>query len=114
MSAEAAMDDQQYSFPVAKNRALQEQEGKAALGRLLHIALGSSDYARKVAAFLLALYNYHRFKFNLAEFCCLDHDIFDDCITVLKLERLLIREVHLYFENGGLIFEQMAKDWNLS
>lgn len=88
-------------------------DGVEALTRLLHIAQGDSGQCRHVAAFLLGLYNGDRFKFDLTDFRCLDYELFDDCMTVLRMDFQPAQEVHCYFENGGRIWEQLAKDWNV-
>jgi hypothetical protein len=95
--------------PLAEARVL----GASALIRLLKIAQGDSGQCRHVAAFLLGLYNGDRFKFDLTDFRCLDTAIFNDCITVLKMDFQPAQEVHCYFQNGGQIWEQMARDWNI-
>lgn len=87
--------------------------GVPALRRLLPIAQGHSGQCRIVAAFLLGLYNGTRFPFDMTDFRCLDRAIFEDCITVLKMDNSPMREVHTYFENGSAIFEQLAVDWNI-
>lgn len=87
--------------------------GVAALKRLLDIAHGHSGQCKYVAGFLLGLYNGTRFKFDLTDFRCLDQEIFDDCIEVLKMDSRPVQEVHLYFKNGGAIWESLAKDWNI-
>lgn len=87
--------------------------GVEALARLLRIARGHSGQCRIVAAFLLSLYNGTRFKLDLTDFRCLDREIFDDCLQVLKLDYCPVREVHCYFKNGGQIWEQLAKDWRI-
>lgn len=87
--------------------------GVAALQRLLNIAQGHSGQCKYVAEFLLGLYNGNRFKFDLTDFRCLDTAIFVDCLEVLKMDHCPVREVHLYFQNGGKIWEQLAKDWGI-
>ena len=87
--------------------------GVAALHRLLAIAQGHSGQCKYVAAFLLGLYNGNRFKFDLTDFRCLDTAIFYDCLEVLKMDHSPVREVHLYFKDGGKIWEQLAKDWRI-
>lgn len=84
-----------------------------ALTRLLESARGHSGQCRHVAGFLLGLYNGTRFKFDLTDFRCLDRAIFNDCLEVLQLDFVPVFEVHRYFENGGEIFEQLARDWNI-
>lgn len=90
------------------------EAGEAALRRLLPIAQGNSGQCRYVAAFLLSCYNGMRFKFDLTDFRALDTKIFNDCIAVLRMDSQPAKEVHCYFENGGAIFEQLAKDWNIT
>lgn len=87
--------------------------GVEALIRLLKIARGHSGQCRHVASFLLGLYNGNRFKFDLTDFRCVDRAIFEDCLEVLKMDYQPVREVHLYFENGSQIWEQLAKQWRI-
>ena len=87
--------------------------GVDALARLLNIARGHSGQCRHVAAFLLGLYNGNRFKFDLTDFRCLDREIFEDCLEVLKLDYCPVREVHQYFKNGGRIWEDLAEQWRI-
>jgi hypothetical protein len=87
--------------------------GIDALVRLLTIARGHSGQCRYVAAFLLGLYNGDRFKFDLTDFRCIDRNIFDDCLEVLKLDYAPAQEVHAYFKNGGQIWEDLAKRWDI-
>lgn len=88
-------------------------EGEAALRRLLTIAQGDSGQCKRVAAFLLGCYNGDRFPFDLTDFRTLDMAIFDDCIAVLRMDYTPQQEVHTYFDNGGKLFEQLAKDWGI-
>ncbi|RLJ64606.1 DUF7673 family protein [Sulfurisoma sediminicola] len=88
--------------------------GLEALKHLLPIAQGSSGQCRHVAAFLLGLYNGNRFKFDLTEFRCLDRKIFNDCMAVLAMDYQPEQEVQGYFEDGGRVWEQLAKDWNIT
>ena len=90
-----------------------EAEGKAALGRLWTIAQGDSGQCRHVAGFLLGLYHGGRFRFDLTDLRCVDSEIFDDCIAVLKMDSRPKQEVHMYFENGGAKFEALAKRWSI-
>lgn len=87
--------------------------GLEALKRLLPIAQGNSGQCKYVASFLLGLYNGNRFKFDLTDFRCLDRKIFQDCLAVLAMDYQPMQEVHTYFENGGVIWEQLAKDWGI-
>lgn len=87
------------------------RDGVDALVRLLKVAHGDTGQSRVVAAFLLSLYNCHRFKFDLVEFRRLDFKLFDDCISVLKMDHQPEVEVHQRIENGSAIWESLAKQW---
>ena len=88
-------------------------EGVEALQRLLKVALGHSGQCKIVANFLLSCYNGNRFKFDLTDFRCLDTELFEDCLAVLRMDHTPAQEVHTYFKDGGRIWEQMAKDWGI-
>lgn len=88
-------------------------EGQEALLRLYKIATNDSGQCRYVAAFLLNLYNGDRFHFSLTDLRGLDSDIIDDCLSVLKLDARLCRNIHTYFANGCDHFEQLALIWDL-
>lgn len=110
-----------YFAELAEKRVRWERErvefqaaGVEALQRLLEIAQGNSGQCRHVAAFLLSLYNSTRFKMDLTDFRCLDREIFDDCIAVLRMDYQPQQEVHCYFKDGGRIWEQLAKEWNIT
>lgn len=87
--------------------------GVEALARLLKIARGNSGQCRIVAEFLLGLYNGNRFKFDLTDFRCLDREIFEDCLEVLKFDWKPAVEVHRYFKDGSRIWEGLATDWGI-
>jgi hypothetical protein len=97
----------------AKEAQASLPRGVAELARLVNIARGHSGQCRIVAAFLLSLYNGNRFKFDLTDFRCLDREIFNDCLEVLKLDYCPAQEVHCYFKDGSRIWEGLAKDWNI-
>ncbi|MCD5326805.1 hypothetical protein ACFFU8_17930 [Chromobacterium piscinae] len=88
--------------------------GVPALRRLLSLAQGHTGQCHVIAHFLLSLYNGNRFKFDLTDFRLLDQELFDDCLAVLRMDSRPEREVHNYFENGSQIWEQLAKDWNVT
>lgn len=94
-------------------RLVIEKEGETALRRLFDIAHDHSGQSHYVAGFLLGLYDGGRFRFDLTDLRCLDADIFDDCIAVLKMDSQPRQEVHKYFDNGGYAFEQLARDWEI-
>ncbi|VVE56750.1 hypothetical protein PAQ31011_05138 [Pandoraea aquatica] len=87
--------------------------GLPALKRLFDIAHGNSGQCRKVAAFLLGLYNGQRFPFDMTDLRSVDQEIFEDMLLVLRMDSCPRAEVHTYFANGGRAFEQLANDWQL-
>lgn len=64
-----------------------------------------------LAAFLLGLYNGHRFRFDLTDLRRLDWRLHDDCMAVLRMDHVPRQEVHQYFEGGQELFERMARPW---
>lgn len=93
------------------------KEGEEALRRLLPIAQGNTGQCRYVAAFLLGLYNGRRFPFDLTDLRGLDLAIFNDCMSVLRMDNVPKQEVHCYFDEGGgegnKIWEDLAKRWGI-
>lgn len=87
--------------------------GEEALRRLLPIAQGYTGQSGRVARILLGCYNGRRFPLDLTHLRSLDYGIMDDCLAVLRMDASAYMEVHLYFPNGGAIFEELAKDWNI-
>lgn len=85
-------------------------EGEEALLRLVEVAQGHSGQCRYIAAFLLGLYDGQRFRFDLTDLRCIDYELFEDCLTVLRMDFQPLREVHTYFKDGDRLFEQLAKD----
>jgi hypothetical protein len=97
-----------------RNRERVATEGVAALKRLYVIALRDTGQSKVVASFLAGLYNGSRFPFDLTDLRRLDHAIFEDCMALLRMDaRQCEQEVHMYFENGGVKWEQMIADWGL-
>ena len=92
-----------------------ETRGVEALRVLWDVANGHSGQSRFIAAFLLGLYNGARFPFDLTDLRCVDSALYEHCGAVLHMDaRVCEQEIHLYFEDGGAKFEQLAKDWQLT
>lgn len=88
--------------------------GVPALQRLLKVAQGDTGQCGIIAKFLLGLYNDRRFPFPLTDLRCIDTELFEDCLAVLRMDaRVCQKEVHCYFENGSRIWEKLAKDWRV-
>lgn len=113
--------DQQMAAFLLRRQALQarealrpmiEAQGVAALKRLLPIAESDTGQSRRIARFLLGLYNGTRFPFDLTELRCIDFDLFEDCLAVLHMDHQPERELHRYFEGGGERFEALARHWD--
>ena len=94
-------------------RAADAQQGLESLQHLYQVAQGDHGACRHVARFLLGLYNGTRFPFDLTDLRCLDRELFEHCMAVLRMDYAPKQEVHSYFDKGGRRFEQMAKDWNV-
>jgi hypothetical protein len=86
-------------------------EGEGALRRLLPVAQRDTGQSMVIARFLLNLYNGERFPFDMTDLRRLDYELFDDCMAVLKMDFQPQKEVHLYFESGGALWEALAKEW---
>lgn len=93
------------------NRPQLLAEGEAALLRLLPVAQSDTGQSKRIARFLLSLYNGRRFPFDLTDLRGIDYELHDDCLAVLRMDHVLAQEVHHYFENGGEVFERLAQDW---
>lgn len=98
-------DERQQQMPAIR------LEGEAALRRLVPVAQRDTGQSSVIARFLLNLYNGERFPFDLTDLRRLDYSLFDDCIAVLKMDAQPLKEVHRYFDDGGAMWEAMAKDW---
>jgi len=85
--------------------------GRRALARLVAVTEGDSIQCRRVASFLLGLYNGTRFPFDLTDLRGLDFDLFDDCLDVLRMDVSPEQELHQYVDGGGERFEAMARDF---
>lgn len=88
-----------------------QQNGVPALIRLVDIAQRDTGQSRKVAKFLLGLYNGPVFPFDMTELRCLDLVIFRDCMSVLEMDYFTVKEVHQYVVNGDIIFRRMAEPY---
>jgi hypothetical protein len=84
------------------------QRGQAALFRLLPVALSDTGQSSVVARFLLGLYNGKRFPMDMTELRRLDRTLLVDCLAVLEMDHQPEMEIHLYVENGGTLFEELA------
>lgn len=86
-------------------------EGEAALRRLLPVAQSDTGQSRRVARFLLALYNGPRFPFDLSDLRGLDYAIHADCIALLLADHVPEGEIHCYIDGGREVFEGLAASW---
>ena len=92
-----------------RRRTDAHEAGIPALRRLFQVAKRDTGQSRRIAKFLLGLYNGTRFPFDLTDFRGLDAELFDDCLTVLKMDFQPMQEVHCYFERGGELFEKLRE-----
>jgi hypothetical protein len=89
------------------------QQQIEALRRLWKVANGHSGQCKYVAAFLLGLYNGQRYPFDMTCLRGLDQAIFEDCLTVLRMDYTPTAEVHVLLGVPSAQFEQLAKDWRI-
>ncbi len=87
---------------------IRQRGGQAALFRLLPVALSDTGQSSVVARFLLGLYNGKRFPMDITELRRLDRALLVDCLAVLEMDHQPEMEIHLYVENGGTLFEELA------
>jgi hypothetical protein len=89
-------------------------EGLPALHRLLEVAQDDTSQSCVVAVFLLGLYDAARFPFPLTELRTVDHMLFDDVQSVLRMDaQACPHKIHHYLCGGEEIFEQLAIDWDV-
>ncbi|GAA0408219.1 hypothetical protein GCM10008969_33700 [Pseudomonas veronii subsp. inensis] len=63
-----------------------EARGIEAFDRLLHIAGGCTGQSRIVAVFLMSLIHNGRYRLNLTDLRGLDITLFEDCLSVLRMD----------------------------
>ena len=84
-----------------------QTEGMPALIRLVDIARKRTGQSAVIGRFLLGLYNGPENPFDLTELRCLDHELFNDCLRVLRMDNQPTHEVHEYLPNGSSIFAEL-------
>lgn len=97
-------------------RPMSEEEvahGKAALQRLFECAHGFSGQPRKVACFLLSLYDSSRFSFDLNVLRALDKPLIQDCLAVLYMNSVRQTNIKVDIDGGEEALERLAARWNL-
>jgi hypothetical protein len=87
------------------------EAGIAALKRLLPIAQGCTGQSGVVALFLLGLYNGRDFPFDMTQLRRLDHNLVEDCLSLLRMDSNPEFEVHQYIENGQEIWQDLRRTW---
>lgn len=96
-----------------QRRRAAREDGVPALLRLFEVARGNTGQCRRVAAFLLGLYNGSRFPFDLTDLRAVDQAIFEDCMKVLRMDASPEKEVHQYVPGGGELLNRLAADWRI-
>ena len=82
--------------------------------RLAKLAAHSDTGGASVAAqLLLALYDGAEYPFDLTELCRLDSGLLSDALNAIEFRVRERIEPHEFFQNGGQLFQQIAKTWNL-
>lgn len=94
-----------------RRRASAEQNGLPALTRLIEVARRNTGQSQVCGRFLLGLYNGYAFPFNMTNLRRLDESLWDDCISVLKLDQRPKREIHLQLDDGPSVWEELKTAW---
>tara|TARA_Y100001968_G_scaffold325643_1_gene367231 strand:- start:4795 stop:5160 length:366 start_codon:yes stop_codon:yes gene_type:complete len=93
----------------ASARQKAQEQGPAALARLVKVAQQGSGQSGVVGRFLLGLYSSYDYPFALVELRRLDHDLFEDCLRVLQLDNQPVYELHDYLQDGSVIFAKLCQ-----
>ena len=112
MANQMQEEEKAYSFiNLLEDADAQIEEWIDSLNMLLDLAKHMDTTGGKVAAtFLCSIYNGNRVAFNTGSLCSLDMDYWSDAMNVLKLDRLNMKEIHNYIEDGSKVFEGMIKE----
>ncbi|TIH10806.1 DUF7673 family protein [Pseudomonas leptonychotis] len=110
-SRERIQDDLNRLAVEEAERPYIREAGIDALHRLIPVAQRDSGQSLTVGRFLLSLYNGNAYPFPLTRLRGLDTSLWNDCMTVLRMDRRPEQEVHEYIEGGHAIWEQLKKDW---
>lgn len=70
----------------AQHRGAVDVLGTQAFDRLLQVAEGSTGQSRIVGVFLMSLIHNSQYRFNLTDLRGLDIKLFEDCISVLRMD----------------------------
>lgn len=87
--------------------------GIKALQRLLHIANGFSGQCRYVAGFLAGCYDGAQYPFDLTDFRCVDHDLFLDCLAVMRLLYETRDGIQANVPSGDKVFGRLIAKWSI-
>jgi hypothetical protein len=85
--------------------------GIPALERLVKVALSDTGQSQVCGRFLLGLYNGPCYRFDLTDLRRLDTELFDDCMSVLRMDANPVREVHNLIEDGDVVFRRLRMYW---
>ena len=72
--------------PCEKHRNAIKAQGVAAFDRMLQIAECGTGHSRIVSMFLMSLVHPTQYRFNLTDLRGLDINLFEDCLSVLRLD----------------------------
>lgn len=108
----AWMHSDTYEQSQALRKANHEQLQES-LTHCVDMALRDHGGARVMAQFMASLYNGDRVKADVSGISNLDAENFEHLMNAMRLCFETHREPHVYFVNGGEIFERIIKDWGL-
>lgn len=87
--------------------------GIKSLKRLLQVANGLSGQCRYVAGFLAGCYDGAQYPFDLTDFRCVDHDLFLDCLAVIRLLYETRDGIQANVPSGDEVFGRLIAKWSI-
>ncbi|WP_370601980.1 hypothetical protein [Pseudomonas nitroreducens] len=87
--------------------------GTKSLQRLIQVSSGSSGQCRYVAKFLAGCYDGAQFPFDLTEFRCMDHELFLDCLAVIRLLYETRDGIQGNVPSGDEVFGRLIAQWSI-
>jgi hypothetical protein len=87
--------------------------GKKSLQHLIAVAQGFSGQCRHIARFLVGCYDGCRYPFDPTRFRCIDHDLFLECIAVIRLLYETRHGIDKNILEGVSVFNRLIQDWSI-
>ncbi|HBO6305042.1 DUF7673 family protein (plasmid) [Pseudomonas nitroreducens] len=87
--------------------------GTKSLKRLIQIATEFSGQCRYVAGFLAGCYDGASYPFDLTDFRCVDHELFLDCLAVMRLLYETRDGIQANLPAGEEVFGRLIEKWSI-